>query len=65
MKSYTHESNELNEFLGKQVKITFFDGSIGEGTLQRDMYRINYYHVEGKNSITFRKSHVKKIEVKE
>lgn len=65
MKSYTHESNKLNALLGKKVRITFFDGDIAEGTLQRDMYRINHYHVEGKDSITFRKSHVKKIEVEE
>lgn len=56
-----------NKFLNKNVEITFFDGEIVKGKLEKsstkDYSRIpkaNYYSVDG--GLWFRKSHVKKIE---
>lgn len=60
-KHYTHESEELNALLGKKVKITLWNDKILTGVLLRDTWRRDdryecaYY--------TFRKTHVKKIEV--
>lgn len=60
MKKYTHESEELNALLGKKVKITFFDDTTETGVLTRAEYRPDRYEVA---NYTFRKTHVKKIEV--
>lgn len=65
MKKYTHESQTLNSLLGRRVKITFFDNTVARGILSRATYYLNYYHIEGIDSIDFRKSHIKKIEVEE
>ena len=61
MKKYSHESKELNALLGKKVKVTFFDGTTITGVLSRGTWKRDRYEI--KNSWTFRKSHVKKIEV--
>lgn len=63
MKKYTHESEELNALLGKKVKVTFFDDTTITGVLSRGTWKRDRYEI--KNSWTFRKSHVKKIEVLE
>lgn len=59
-KHYTHESEELNALLGKKVKITLFDGTTIMGVLTRAEWKPDRYQVE---NWTFRKTHVKKIEV--
>ncbi len=58
-KNYTHESEELNALLGKKVQITFFDNDIKTGILQRAEYKQGRYEVD---NLSFRKTHVKKIE---
>jgi len=60
MKKYTHESEELNALLGKKVKITFFDDTIITGVLTRAEWKPDRYQAQ---NWTFRKTHVKKIEV--
>lgn len=50
MKKYTHESKELNALLGKKVRVTLFDNK-----WKPDRYEVANY--------SFRKTHVKKIEV--
>lgn len=57
---YTHESEELNALLGKKVKITLFDDTTITGVLTRAEWKPDRYQVE---NWTFRKTHVKKIEV--
>ncbi len=59
-KIYTHESEELNALLGKKVQITFFDNNVKTGILQRAEYKQGRYEVD---NLSFRKTHVKKIEV--
>ncbi len=59
-KHYTHESEELNALLGKKVKITFFDDTTIIGVLTRAEWKTDRYQVQ---NWTFRKTHVKKIEV--
>lgn len=61
-KKYTHESPELNALLGKQVKLTFFDGDVVLGKLEKDEWYKSCYHIRGIRCITFYKSHIKKIE---
>lgn len=64
MKKYTHESEELNALLGKRVRIKFFDDDVLEGVLGKSMFRKNLYRIDhNRGALTFRKSHVKKIEV--
>lgn len=60
MRKYSHESEELNALLGKKVKVTFFDDITKTGVLTRAEYRPDRYEVA---NYTFRKTHVKKIEV--
>lgn len=62
MKTYTHESSELNALLGKLAKITFFDGQIVAGRVERDRWSKNKYSIKNSTTYTFYKSHVKKIE---
>lgn len=62
MRKYTHESPELNVLLGKQVRLTFFDGDVVSGILEKDDWHKNCYHIRGSRRITFYKSHVTKIE---
>lgn len=60
MRKYSHESEELNALLGKKVKVTFFDDTTKTGVLTRAEYRPDRYEVA---NYSFRKTHVKKIEV--
>lgn len=60
MKKYTHESEELNALLGRKVRVTFFDDKTITGILTRAEYRPDRYEVA---NYSFRKTHVKKIEV--
>lgn len=53
-----HESEKLNKRLGRKVKLTFWDGKIKEGILERDEYS-DRYKVD---NLTFYKTHVTKIE---
>lgn len=57
---YTHESEQLNVLLGKKVRITLFDGDTYIGILQRSEWKQGRYEVD---CLSFRKTHVKKIEV--
>ena len=57
---YTHESKELNALLGKKVKVTLFDDTTITGILTRAKWKPDRYEVA---NYSFRKSHVKKIEV--
>ena len=57
---YTHESDELNALLGKKVKITLFDDTTITGVLTRGEWKPDRYEV---SDYSFRKTHVKKIEV--
>lgn len=60
MRKYTHESEELNALLGRKVRVTFFDDKTITGILTRAEYRPDRYEVA---NYSFRKTHVKKIEV--
>lgn len=57
---YTHESKELNALLGKKVKVTLFDDTTITGILTRAEWKHDRYEVA---NYSFRKTHVKKIEV--
>ena len=57
---YTHESKELNALLGKKVKVTLFDDTTITGILTRSEWKPDHYEVA---NYSFRKTHVKKIEV--
>ena len=57
---YTHESKELNALLGKKVKVTLFNDKTITGILTRAEWRPDCYKVA---DYSFRKSHVKKIDV--
>lgn len=59
-KHYTHESEELNALLGKKVKVTLFDDTTLTGILTRAEWKPDRYQVA---NYSFRKTHVKKIEV--
>ncbi len=63
MKRYTHEDEKLNSLLGKNVKITLFDGVVYEGKLGRDAWDKSYYSIHYNNggTLAFRKTHVKKV----
>lgn len=52
-----HESAVLNARIGKNVKITFFDGTEQTGILRRHIFGEKYII----NDVVFSKSHVKKI----
>lgn len=58
---YTHESEELNALLGKKVKVTLFDDTTITGVLTRAEWKPDHYEIA--NECSFRKTHVKKIEV--
>ena len=60
MRKYSHESKELNALLGRKVRCMLFDNTVLEGVLTRAEYRPDRYEVA---NYTFRKTHVKKIEV--
>lgn len=68
---YTHESQELNALLGKQVKIKLFDGDIAVGILKKDKHYRNKYFLQYSNpydhynhaGIVFCKSHLRKVEL--
>lgn len=63
-----HDSAKLDKFLGKKVKITFFDNDIRIGVLQKLAFKKkpHIYLIKLEDpfieSIRFCKSHVKKIE---
>ncbi len=57
---YTHESEELNALLGKKVKVTLWDDTTITGILTRAEWKPDRYEVV---NYSFRKTHVKKIEV--
>lgn len=58
-----HESEKLNELLGKHVKIVMFDGKTETGVLGRSEYSKRYkIDRPYKGSLHFYKSHIKKIE---
>ena len=59
-KHYTHESEELNALLGKKVKVTFFDDTTITGILTRAEWKSGRYECA---NYSFRKTHIKKIEV--
>ena len=59
-KHYTHESEELNALLGKKVKVTLFDDTTITGVLTRAEWKPDRYQAQ---NWTFRKTHVKQIEV--
>lgn len=59
-KHYTHESEELNAILGKKVKVTLFDDTTITGVLNRAEWKSDRYEVA---NYSFRKTHVKKIEI--
>lgn len=67
-KTYSHESEELNALIGKRVRITFFDGQISAGVLEKDETNKGCYCIDALDShglpvkIIFRKTHVEKIE---
>ena len=59
-----HEDEKLNGLIGKRVRITFWDGDVDEGILERSEYSKRYaLRRELKGDIHFYKSHVKKVEV--
>lgn len=57
---YTHESKELNALLSKKVKVTLWDDTTITGILTRAKWKPDRYEVA---NYSFRKTHVKKIEV--
>ena len=57
---YSHESEELNALLGKKVKIMLWNDKILTGVLTRAKWKPDRYQVA---NYSFRKTHVKKIEV--
>ena len=59
-KHYTHKSEKLEAHLGRKVKITLFDNTTITGVLTRAEWKPDRYQVQ---NWTFRKTHVKKIEV--
>lgn len=68
---YTHENQELNALLGKQVTIKFFDGDTAVGILERCKHDNTKYFLQYSNSydhlnhagIAFYKSHLRKVEL--
>lgn len=60
MKKYTHESEELNVLLGRKVKVTLWDKTTITGVLTRAEWKQGRYQCA---NYSFRKTHVKKIEV--
>lgn len=66
----SHRSELLHSLIGKNVKLTFKDGSEAEGILKySDAWKApdwiesgRYYLVRFNNSLSFRKSFVKKVE---
>ena len=60
MKKYTHESEELNALLGKKVQVILFDNTTITGVLTRAEWKPDRYEVANHS---FRRTHVKKIEV--
>ena len=62
---YTHESEELNNLLGRRVRLTFTHGKTAEGLLIRgnNIYNKAYEIKVDVGSFCFNKSEVKKIEV--
>ena len=63
-KHYTHESEELDTFLYKKVKVTLCDDTTITGILIHAEREPDYYQVSDVLiDYYFRKTHVKKIEV--
>lgn len=73
-RSYNRRSEELDKYIGKKVRVTFFDDDVAEGILEYDvpegdglppsaLYSVKYdpEHPEYER-IFFRKSHSRKIE---
>ena len=62
-KNNKHESKKLNDLIGKQVEITFFDNDIATGVLEKKDFGFGYRLVTGlnENNWVFPKSHVKHI----
>lgn len=59
----THESQKLNELLGKWVRVVMWDGSVETGLLGKSEYSARYkIDRPYKGSLHFYKSHIKKIE---
>ena len=57
-----HKSNKLDQYLGKKVKITFFDNDVEIGILENSQFPYERTHPYKINNLVFCKSHVKKIE---
>lgn len=57
---YSHESEELNALLGKKLKITLWNDKILTGVLTRAKWKPGRYECA---NYSFRKTHVKNIEV--
>ena len=57
---YSHESEELNALLGKKLKITLWNDKILTGVLTRAKWKPERYECA---NYSFRKTHVKNIEV--
>ena len=66
MRKNKHDSDKLNKYLGKKVKITFFDNEIEIGVLEKMErgYKALIYRLNLGNCyfVNFAKTHVKKIE---
>lgn len=59
----SHESDKLNALLGKQVKITLFNGRVLVGVLGKTKCGSRYSVATPCGEYTFYKTHVKKSEV--
>lgn len=57
---YSHESEELNALLGKKTKVTLWDDTTITGILTRAKWKPGRYECA---NYSFRKTHVKNIEV--
>lgn len=56
-----HRDKKIDNLIGRQVRIVWFDGEVTEGYLSK--YDHGYYYIlsyQGE-SFRFRKSHIKKI----
>lgn len=58
-----HESKQLNALLGKTVRIVFFDDDVLTGELDKSGFGDRYQISHKKGVLTFRKTHVKRVEL--
>ena len=56
-----HESEVLNKLLNKRVRIEFNDGKIKIGILKQHKFGFGYFLEIPQGTLSFVKSHVKKI----